>query len=187
MDPRTVGVLLVILAVLVPTWAVAMQPVGDHPGQVEIDTSQTDMRPGQTFLPTPTEFTPAQVGVIIWIALGLLTAALGFVHRRMHGAGDPGSDHDETASSPWLRTDHRWIVESVPPLESAAGLSVVLGLIAASVALSVLTVLEFLTLARTQYVGLYVGGIFLTLAGATAAYSAYFLPDVTVAEDRYHG
>jgi hypothetical protein len=185
MDRRALGILLIVAVVLLPTWAVAIQPVGDHAGPVEIDAGETDMRPGQALLDTPTEFTPAQVGVIIWIALGLLTAALAFVHRRMHGPDD-GEDAPADAA-PWFRTDHRWIAEYVPPTESAAGLYVVLGLIAASVALSVLTVVEFQTLARTQYVGLYVGGIFFTLAGATAAYSAYFLPDVTVAEERYHG
>lgn len=189
MRTRTLGVLLVVVLVLVPTWFAALQPSGEAGGEVEIDTTETDMRPLQSILDTPEEFTPAQVGVVIWLALGVLTVFLAVFHRFMHGMGTGGSGEgsEEAASSSWFQTEHRWIAEYLAPSATPEGLYVVFGLVLATVSFSVLAVLEFTTLARTQYIGLYVGGIFLTLAGGIAAYSAWFLPHVIVAEERYHG
>lgn len=188
MRSETIIILLLIGLVLAPMWFAAAQPTGDHVGEAEIDTSATDMRPLQSIVATPQEFTPAQVGIVIWIVLGLLTAILALFHRAMHGSNTPDETEEPTASSmPWLQTDSRWIASYISASERADGLYVILGLIAATVAFALLAVMEFATLARTQYVGLYVGGIFFTLAGATAAYSAWFLPDITVAEERYHG
>lgn len=189
MDARTIAIGLVVLAVLAPTWFAAVQSPGEHPGEVEIDTTETDMRPLQSIVDTPEEFTPAQVGVIIWIALGLLTLLLAGFHRFMHGPGSPaqGSGASDDGIRSWFRTDSRWIAEFVGPAESADGLWVILATVAATVAFAVLAIIEFSTLARTQYVGLYVGGMFLTLALGVAAYSAWFMPHVVVAEERYHG
>lgn len=189
MRSRTLAIILILAVVLVPTWFAALQSPGEEVSEVEIDTTQTDMRPLQSILDTPGEFTPAQVGVIIWVVLGLLTALLSIFHRFMHGPGNSEPDQEtvEEASSPWFQTEHRWIAEFVEAAESSDGLFVILGLMGATVAFAILAVLEFSTLARTQYIGLYVGGIFLTFAGAIAAYSAWFLPHVLVAEERYHG
>lgn len=189
MQKETLLLLVLLGLVLAPMWFAAAQPTGDHVGEAEIDTSATDMRPLQTIVETPQEFTPAQVGIIIWIALGLLTALLAVFHRAMHGshASPDSKAPDGGHSMPWLETETRSIVSFISPTESADGLYVILGLIAATVAFSLLAIIEFSTLARTQYIGLYVGGIFFTLAAATAAYSAWFLPDITVAEERYHG
>ena len=187
---RTETALIVVLLglVLAPTWFAAAQPTGAHVGEAEIDASMTDMRPLQSLVDTPQEFTPAQVGIIIWVVLGLLTLVLAVFHRAMHGSGSNRSDGETAgASMPWLQTDGRWIARFEAPSERSDGLYVIVGLVAATVAFSLLAVMEFWTLARTQYVGLYVAGIFFTMAGATAAYSSWFLPDITVAEDRYHG
>jgi hypothetical protein len=187
---RTETALIVVLlaVVLAPTWFAAAQPSGSHPGEAEIDTEMTDMRPLQSLIETPQEFTPAQVGIVIWVVLGLLTAVLAVFHRAMHGSEQKGAAGEATsASMPWLDTDSRRIAFFEAPSKRVDGLYVILGLIAATVAFSLLAVMEFATLARTQFVGLYVAGIFFTMAGATAAYSAWFLPDITVAEERYHG
>jgi hypothetical protein len=184
MRTRTIAILAIVLVVLAPTWFAAAQSPGHHAAEVGIDTAQTDMRPLQAIVETPQAFTPAQVGIVIFLALGVLMAVLTVFHQAMHGFGGAESAGD---SSPWLQTDHRWIAGYTAPSESADGLYVLLALVAASVAFSGLAVVEFLTLARTQYVGLYAGGIFLTLAGAVTAYAAWFLPEVTVAEERYHG
>jgi len=189
MRRKTLLLVLMLGVVLAVMWFAAAQPTGDHVGETEIDTSSTDLRPLQSIVDTPQEFTPAQVGIIIWVVLGLLTALLAVFHRGMHGShesGNAGSDA-ATRTISWLNTDSRSIVSYLRPSEAKEGLYVILSLVAATVAFSVLVVVEFSTLARTQHIGLYVGGIFFTLAGATAAYSAWFLPDITVAEERYHG
>ena len=188
MRAETALIVVLLGLVLAPTWFAAAQPTGSHVGEAEIDTGTTDLRPLQSIVDTPQEFTPAQVGIVIWVVLGLLTAVLAVFHRAMHGSKEESTGENAPASSmPWLNTESRWVTFFQAPSEGADGLYVILGLIAATVAFSLLAVTEFLTLARTQYVGLYVGGIFFTLAGATAAYAAWFLPDVTVAEERYHG
>jgi len=188
MRTRTVGILLVVAIVLLPTWFAAMQ-AGEHTEEVGIDTSQTQIRPLQSVVDTPNEFTPAQVGVIIWLALGVLVAALVAVHRFMdhlvRPTGGPASVADGGTQS-WFETDDRWIAEYIGASESEAGVYVILALTAATVVLSILVVTEFTTLARTQYFGFYVGGIFLSLAGMVAAYYAWFVPNVLVAEERYH-
>lgn len=187
MRKRTVAILLIVAVVLLPTWFAALQG-GEHVEEVGIDTSQTTIRPLQSVVHTPTALTPAQVGIIIWVALGLLLAVLVAVHRFVDHLARPSG----TTATPdggaveWFETDHRWIAEYVPATESTEGLTVIVALSALVVVLAVLVVTEFTTLARTQYFGFYVGGIFLALAGLTAAYYAWFVPQVTVAEERYH-
>lgn len=188
MRKATIGILLVVLVVLLPTWYAAAQPV-EHVDEIEIDTDQTDLRPLQSILDTPNAFTPAQVGVVIWLALGLLIGLLVGVHRFMDTMVRPPRKSNNTEPNPgtdWLRTDTRWIATYIDALDTDEGVYAILSLSALTVVLAVLVVLEFFTLARTQYVGLYVGGIFLSLAGLTAAYYAWFLPQVYVAEERYH-
>ncbi len=188
MRAETLLILLLIGLVLAPMWFAAAQPTGNHVGEAEIDTTATDIRPLQSIVETPQELTPAQVGIVIWLVLGVLTGILALFHRTMHGShGRDVTEAQPGSSMPWLQTDSRWIATFVAPSERADGLYVILALIGATVAFALLAVMEFTTLARTQFVGLYVGGIFFTLAGATAAYSAWFLPDITVAEERYHG
>lgn len=189
MRARTIAIGLVVLAVLAPTWFAAMQSPGEHQGEVEIDTTETDLRPLQSIIDTPQAFTPAQVGVIIWISLGVLTLLLAGFHRFMHGPGtnDPDEEGASDGVRSWFQTDSRWIAEFVGSEERMDGLWAIIASMAATMAFAALAVIEFSTLARTQYVGLYVGGMFLTLAFGVAAYSAWFMPHVIVAEERYHG
>lgn len=188
MRKETVGILLVVLVVLLPTWFAAAQPV-EHAAEVGIDTAETDMRPLQSILDTPEVFTPAQVGVVIWLALGALVVVLVGFHRFMDHAVRPSGDRSaitDGGTFDWIRTEDRWVVEHVGAMETDEGVFVILSLSVLTVVLAVLVVVEFLTLARTQYFGLYVGGIFLALAGMTASYYAWFVPHVLVAEERYH-
>lgn len=196
MRTRTIGILLVVLVVLLPTWFAAFQTV-EHTEEVGIDTGETNLRPLQGFVDTPNSFTPAQVGVVIWLALGGLVAVLVGVHRFMDGMVRPSGDRHARPSGDgqavtdggaleWFQTEHRWIVEYLGAAESDDGVYVMLALAALTVLMTVLIVTEFFTLGRTQYVGLYVGITFLALAGMAAAYYAWFLPHVHVAEERYH-
>ncbi|MFB6134412.1 MAG: hypothetical protein ABEJ55_05440 [Halanaeroarchaeum sp.] len=188
MRVRTIGILLIVLVALLPTWYAAAQTV-EHPEEVGIDTEKTDIRPLQSIVDTPQAFTPAQIGVVIWLALGVLVGVLAAFHRFMERLVRPSSGpaaRTDGGTYSWFRSDRRWVAEYVGPAESDEGVFVLLGLAATVVALSVLVVVEFLTLARTQYFGLYVGGIFLAFAGMIAGYYAWFLPHVRVAEERYH-
>lgn len=188
MRKRSIAILLIVLVVLVPTWFAAIQSP-ENAEEVGIDTETTDMQPLQSIIDTPEVFTPAQVGVVIWLALGALLAVLMVFHRFMDNMVRPSrgpSTISGEGTHAWFQTKNRWLGEYIEPSESQFGMLVVLTLSVLTVVLSVLGVTEFFSLARTQYVGLYVGGIFLSLAGLTAAYYAWFMPQVHVAEVRYH-
>ena len=188
MRKQTAGILLVVLVVLLPTWYAAAQPV-EHAEEVGIDTDETDMRPLQSIVDTPRAFTPAQVGVVIWLALTALMAVLVGFHRFMDHMVRSSSESQSMADGgvhSWFRTENRWIAEFVDPTETDEGVVAIVALSVLTVVLAILLVVEFTTLARTQYFGLYVGGIFLALAGMTASYYAWFMPHVRVAEERYH-
>jgi hypothetical protein len=197
----TVVVLVVVLAVLLPTWFVASQ--GEPPSEeIAIDQSVNEIRPLDGFADTPNKLSPSQVGVIVWVALLVLLGVLAFLHRFMNRAARPragsgavsadgGRDAEAapdggTVEPPWLETDDRWIVEYAPASDAIEGL-LAMGL------LSVLTIVfaalftgEYFTLARTQYFGIYAFGMFMSLTGLTVSYYAWFMPHIEVAERREH-
>jgi hypothetical protein len=187
MRKQTVVVLLVVAAVLLPMWFVALH--GEPPSEeVEIDQSVTDMRPLQEVVDTPNKLSPSQVGVIVWVALGLLMAGVAVAHRFMNQAVRPGSREGPIADGgvgvPWFQAEDRWVAEYVDAPATIEGLAVMGGFTILSIAFATLFVGEYLTLARTQYFGLYAGGMFLSLASLTIAYYAWFIPHVHVAERR---
>ncbi|WP_336037253.1 hypothetical protein [Halobacterium yunchengense] len=196
MDGRTLVVGLVVLAVLLPMWFVAAQ--GEPPAEeVRIDQSVSDIRPLDGFVDTPNKLSPSQVGVVVWVALFALVGVLAGFHRFMNRAARPGTGADAaatdrpaadggTASSPWIETEDRWLVEYHPSSDAIEGLVAVGGLTALTITFSALFVGEYLTLARTQYFGIYAFGMFMSLTGLTVSYYAWFMPHVEVAERRDH-
>jgi len=185
---RTVGVLLVIASVLVPMWFVALH--GEPPSEeIAIDQTVTDMRPLQEVIDTPNKLSPSQVGVFVWVALFALFGVIAVAHRFMVRAVRPGPrDRAVTdgGTAPWLETEDRWISEYVAPTEGTEGLLVMAGFTVLSAVFAALFIGEYLTLARTQYFGLYAAAMFVSLAALTVAYYAWFVPHVEVAEERYH-
>jgi len=187
----TFVVLLVLLAVLVPMWYVAIQ--GEPPAEeVQIDHSVSEIRPLSGFVDTPTKLSPSQLGVIVWAALFLLLGVLAAAHRLMNEAVRPADPGEAAVADggrpglPWLSTGDRWVVEYHGASESMKGILVVGGLVALAIVFAALFTGEYLTLARTQYSGVYAAGMFLTLAALTVAYHAWFMPHVEVAERRDH-
>jgi hypothetical protein len=191
MNKRALVILLILLAVLLPMWFVAIQ--GEPPAEeVQIDQSVTEIRPLDGFVDTPNKLSPSQVGVIVWVALFGLVGTLAFFHRFMNNAARPDEDAETTvadggvASFSWLETDDRWIVEYRPSSDAIPGLIAMGGLTVLSITFAALFTGEYLTLARTQYFGIYAFGMFMSLAGLTVSYYAWFMPHVEVAERRGH-
>ncbi|QPV63586.1 hypothetical protein I7X12_02840 [Halosimplex litoreum] len=87
---------------------------------------------------------------------------------------------------PWLSTEERWVVEYHDASGAIEGLVVMGGLTVLAIVFAALFTGEYLTLARTQYFGVYAAGMFLSLAGSTVAYYAWFMPHIEVAERRDH-
>jgi hypothetical protein len=185
----------ILLAVLLPTWFVAIQ--GEPPSEeIQIDQSVNEIRPLDGFVDTPNKLSPSQVGVIVWVALfGLVGALTGF-HRFMNEAARPDDDAGtdaavsdggtDTGGFPWIETRDRWLVEYDPPSDSAFGLAAMGGLTVLTITFAALFTGEYLTLARTQYFGIYAFGMFMSLTGLTVSYYAWFMPHAEVAERRGH-
>ena len=187
-------IVLLVVATLLPMWYVGIH--GEPPSEeIAIDQSVSELRPLDGFLDTPNKLSPSQVGVVVWIALFGLVGALTAVHRFMNEAVRPPDDASPAVSAdggaravslPWLRTDRRWIVEYHDATDAIEGLVAMGGLTVLAIVFAALFTGEYLTLARTQYFGVYAAGMFLSLAGSTVAYYAWFMPHIEVAERRDH-
>jgi hypothetical protein len=191
MDKRTVVLVLLLLVVLVPMWFVALQ--GEPPSEeIQIDQSVNEIRPLDGFLDTPEKLSPSQVGVIVWLALFALLGTLAFFHRFMNWAARPEEESDAavtdggTTGFGWFETDDRWLVEYYPSSDAIEGLLAMGGLTVLTITFAGLFTGEYLTLARTQYFGIYAFGMFMSLTGLTVSYYAWFMPHVEVAERRDH-
>lgn len=195
MNKKTFVVLAVVVVVLLPMWFVALQ--GEPPSEeIAIDRSVNDIAPLDGIVDTPNKLSPSQVGVIVWIALFGLFGLLAAAHRFMNWAVRPPEPAETTTREPatdgggvgwpWTRTDNRWVVAYHAASEDIEGLAAMGGLAALAIVFGALFTGEYLTLARTQYFGLYAAGMFLSLALLTVAYYAWFLPHVEVAEHRGH-
>lgn len=189
----TVVIIGVVALMLFPMWYVALQGVQAEP--VEIDHETSEIRPLESLIDTPNALSPSQVGVIVWVSLIALLGTIAAAHRFMADVGRPTNGGTGTpdksfgsasgADPPtWLSTEDRWIVEYDEPSEALGGLLAQGVLTLLAIAFSILFTTEYLTLARTQYFGLYAAGMFFSLAGLTIAYYAWFLPHITVAERR---
>lgn len=193
MRRNTLVIGALIVTVLLPMWFVALH--GEPPSEeIAIDESVTDVRPLEGFVDTPNKLSPSQVGVVVWLALFALVGVLTAVHRFMNDAVRPPDDADARVveadggaiTLPWLETDRRWIVEYHGASDAIEGLIVMGGLTVLAIVFAALFTGEYLTLARTQYFGLYATGMFTSLALSTVAYYAWFMPHVEVAEHRGH-
>ncbi len=211
MDRRTIAILLIVLAVLLPTWYVGLH--GEPPSEeVRIDQSVSEMQPLEGFVDAPNKLSPSQVGVIVWVALFGLLGAMAFFHRFMNraarpdasgggpsdagGADDPAAadggldgpppDGTNRATFPWFETEDRWVVQYHDASDAIEGLVAMGGLTVLAIVFSALLTAEYLTLARTQYFGVYAFGLFMSLLGSTVSYYAWFMPHVEVAERRDH-
>ncbi|WP_251330511.1 hypothetical protein [Haloplanus pelagicus] len=181
-----------IVTVLLPMWFVALH--GEPPSEeVAIDESVTEIRPLEGFVDAPNKLSPSQVGVVVWVALFGLVGALTAAHRFMNDAVRPPDDVDAAAETdggvvtlPWLETGRRWIVEYHDASDAIEGLIAMGGLTVLAIVFAALFTGEYLTLARTQYFGLYAAGMFTSLALSTVAYYAWFMPHIEVAERRGH-
>lgn len=192
MERNTILIGLLITAVLLPMWYVALH--GEPPSEeIAIDESVSEHRPLEGFVDTPNKLSPSQVGVIVWVALFALLGVLAAAHQFMNRAVRPpddvvtdGGSHVGDVSLPWLSTETRWVVEYHDASDAIEGLVAMAGLTVLAIVFAALFTGEYLTLARTQYFGLYATGMFLSLALSTVAYYAWFMPHIEVAEIRGH-
>lgn len=199
---RATAVIVALLAIgLLPLWFVAMV-AGTPDRSVGLGTGAPPVvvnASAHAFAPTarlwtgfPVEVGSTQAGVVTWVALlvlvGGLVLAFEFIDhlggRRRSEPAAPGSRPVQVPS--FILKDGRRLLEYVRPPSTRAGLLAVGGLTWAVFVLTSLLVLEGVTLARTQALGLYLGSLLLTLAILVMVYAAYFVPHITVVEAREH-
>ena len=141
-----------------------------------------------------------QLNIPVWGGIhmnlpGLVGILAGF-HRFMDRAARPGSRSEPepeaaatdggTPTFPWLQTADRWIVTYEDASDAIEGLVAMGGLTVLTITFAALFTAEYLTLARTQFFGIYTFGMFMSLTGLTVSYYAWFMPHVEVAERRDH-
>ncbi|WP_458204529.1 hypothetical protein [Haladaptatus sp. NG-SE-30] len=181
----------IVALILLPMWYIGLH--GEPPSEeIAIDSSVSEIRPLAGFIDTPNKLSPSQVGVIVWVALFALFGVLVAAHRFMNVAVRPerrievASDGGQMDSLRWFQTEDRWIVEYRAASSTTEGIVVMGALTVLAIVFSALFTGEYLTLARTQYFGLYATGLFLSLTALTVAYYAWFIPHVEVIERRGH-
>ncbi|SEN62669.1 hypothetical protein SAMN05216388_100456 [Halorientalis persicus] len=189
--------------------------IGLGKGEDPVPVNQSaDINPTGKFLPTPVEVGPNQSGVVTWVALLVTVAGMAGAARFMDRLGHTresvaGSDvetdggHASDASGPssdsrsdggkpvvtvppYLQTDTRWIVDYWPAPADRTGLIALAGLSWSTLVFAALLGLEGLGQARNQFIGVYAGMLFLSLAATVLVYAVFFTPSITVAERRDH-
>lgn len=215
LEREALVILLLIGVVLTPMWYFAIVS-GDGAQTVVLDSSQGQIAPNETFLPTPKEVNENVAGVISWLALFGVVAMMYYTHRFIHRMGRTGesapsegpaaeTDGGRVADGagaarrdggpppglvdrlpPFLSTAHREVVDAWPERPTNRALTM-LGLLTwTTVCFAALLAWEGLHYARTQFLGIYAGMTFLSLGVMVSVYTTWFMPSVTVAEYRSH-
>lgn len=201
MRRSTAIILVVIAAGLLPLWYFALVAdtatgtvsLGTGAQPVAVNASAHAFTPTARFLVSaPVEVGSTQGGVVSWIALLVLVACLVACFRFIDHLGGRGEDAvrsgglDVVRVPSFLLKEDRRLLEYIWPPSTRAGLLSIGVLTWAAVTLAGLLVFEGVTLARTQFLGLYLGGLLLVLALLVMVYAAYFVPHITVVEPREH-
>ncbi|MFB6166256.1 MAG: hypothetical protein ABEJ31_13940 [Haloarculaceae archaeon] len=198
MRRETVVIVLLIAAVLGPMWYVALTS-GTEGGGIGLGTGAEPVAVNQSaainptgkFMPAPTEVGPNQAGVISWVALlvtvAVMVGATRFLHRLGHGTESVVADGGGTIRvPPYLQTPERWIVDYWPAPANRTGLIAVAALSWTTVIFAALVAAEGLGAARNQFIGVYAGMAFLSMAATLLVYAVFFVPSINVAERRDH-
>lgn len=189
LERETVLILVLLVAVLAPLWFFAFQTT-EAQQEVELDEETTGIAPTERFLPTPPQVSEFVAGVVTWVALLALVGMLFLTNRLILRGGrtaeSRATDGGTTVSAPsYVQGEDRRLVDYRPAESSTAGLVWLAATAASTVVFAVLFTLEALGLARTQYLGVFGGLLFLSLGLLVAAYATWFLPTVRVAEARH--
>lgn len=187
-ERETILIVVLIGLVLAPMWYFALASGEPTPGVQLQSDSDTEIAPTETFLPTPTEVNTNVSGVVTWLALFVLVAMIVYTRRfteRVGRATDVLRLNDAVLPS-WLTSEDRSVLSYWPARTPSAGL-ITLGLLTwAVVAFAGLLTWEGLNYARTQFLGIYMGMMLLTMGVWMAVYTTWFMPSITVAEQREH-
>lgn len=191
MRRETAVIVLLVGAVLVPLWFVALASGHGVESIVLEPAENTTLNPTGYFVDTPTELNVYVSGVVTWLALfgmvGVLFASMRFAHR-VGRAGEPlepddGTDLDLPA---YLESEYRSVVAYWKPEASLRAVWLVGGFALLTVLFGSLFASEVFGQARNQYLGFYGFLLCVSLAETLLLYYTYFMPSIDVAEERDH-
>lgn len=202
-EKETVVILLLIAIVLGPMWFFAFESM-ETESKVVLSQSKGAIDPTETFLPTPVEANELIAGVITWVALFVLVGMIFYTHQFIRTLGQSGDSvldrTDESVAAdggraanavadslpPFILAGKRRLVNYWPARFATPGVIGIAVMSWSAVTFSLLFVLEMLSWARTQYLGIYAGMAFLSLGVLVAVYATWFLPSMHVVEERGH-
>lgn len=184
------AILIVVLIglVLAPMWYFALAS-GEPTAGVQLQSDDDAIAPTETFLPTPTEVNTNVSGVVTWLALFVLVAMIVYTRRfteRVGHAPDSIRPDGGSALPSWLTAGDRQVLAYWPAKAPSAGLITLALLTWSVVAFAALLAWEGLNYARTQFLGVYMGMMLLSMGVWVAVYTTWFIPSITVAERREH-
>lgn len=188
-ERETVLIVVLIGLVLAPMWYFALAS-GEPTAGVQLQSDDdTAIAPTETFIPTPTEINSNVSGVVTWVALFVLVAMIVYTRRFTERVGHvPEAIRPDGGSAlpSWLIADHRQVLAYWPAKAPSVGLATLAILTWTVVAFAALLAWEGLNYARTQFLGIYMGMMLLSMGIWMAVYITWFIPSITVAEQREH-
>ena len=198
-EKETIVILFLIAIVLGPMWFFAFESVSSET-PVALSQEEGKIAPTEKFIPSPVEVNEFIAGVITWVALFALVGMIYYTHQFVRTVGQAeepvATDQSEEsvaadggirASLPsYFLTDERWLADYWPAQFSTPGMIGIFVMAWSSVVFALLFIMEAMTWARTQYLGVYGGMMFLSLGVFVAVYTIWFLPSARLVEDRGH-
>lgn len=197
-EKETVAILVLLALVLGPMWFFALSSHSST-SAVVLSPDKGAINPTETFLPTPVEVNEFVAGVITWLAVFALVGMIYYTHHFIRTVGESGESAVteregqvaadggiNAAIPPYILAGGRRLVDYWPAKYATPGVAGVAIMAWSTASFSVLFVLEVLTWARTQYLGIYGGMALLSIGVLGAIYTTWFLPSMQVVEKRGH-
>lgn len=193
---------MLLAAVLGPMWGFAfVSTTTETP--VTLSQEKGKIAPAEQVFPAPVEVNEYVAGVITWVAVFAVIGMIFYTHRFVRSVGQSGDPIDETEQSSetvaadgginvrkmipsYMLSDDRWIANYWPARFSTPGMVGIVAMSWSAIVFAVLFVMEALSWARTQLLGIYGGMMFLSLGVLVAVYTIWFLPSMHIVENREH-
>lgn len=203
-EKETIVILLLLAAVLGPMWTLAyLSTHSETP--VTLNQDKGKIAPSEQVFPAPVEVNEYIAGVITWVAVFAVVGMIFYTHQFVRSVGQAGDPVDSTEQPTesvaadgsgrvnvsdilpsYLLSDDRWLANYWPARFSTPGMIGIAAMSWSATVFAVLFVMEALSWARTQLLGIYGGMMFLSLGVLVAVYSIWFLPSMHIVEDRDH-
>lgn len=189
-EKETIVILFLIALVMGPMWYLALVSATSQT-EVVLSQNKGNIAPTERFIPSPVEVNEFMAGVIVWLALLILVWMIFYTHefiRIVGQAEEPvvANGGIQEALPSYFLSDDRWIADYWPAQFDTPGMIGIVAMSWSATVFAILFVMEALTWARTQFLGVYGGMMFLSLGVLVAVYSIWFLPSIHLVEKREH-